>query len=341
MIKIEKKVFGVTKDKKTSMLYTLKNDNGMTLCVTDYGAAVVSVVVPDKYGNPTDVVLGYKSLSDYEAGKIFMGATVGRYAGRIKNAAFTIDKKTYTIRKNDGENHLHGNLSEKVFEGHINNDSVIMSYKSLPQDEGYPGTVDITVTYTLNEDNSFSIEHTATTDRDTIVNLINHTYFNLNGQTGGDILSHCVRLNADKYLETDKETLFTGRIAPVAGTPLDFSSFKTMGQDLTELSLKNISGYDHTMVIKAKNNLPFAEVVSDKTGIKLTAFTNCPAFNFYGGYYIDTDPVNNTKCQKKYQRYGGLCFETRYIDLKAPLFLNILRENQTLHQKTVFLFTNY
>ena len=221
MSMITSEPFGTTAAGETVTAYTLQNGRGMVVRVLDYGGTVQGLVVPDRDGRPVDVALGYDDIRGYETGSCWFGALVGRYANRIGNAAFTLNGKTYRLPKNDGENHLHGVLSHRVLSAEPSGGTLLLRYTSPDGEEGFPGTVDLTASYTLTEDDALVLEYRAVTDADTFVNLTNHTYFNLAGR--GDVLSHRLRLDASRITEVGAGTLPTGRLLPVEGTALDFS----------------------------------------------------------------------------------------------------------------------
>ena len=251
MVKIYEERFGETKSGKTVTRYTMENAAGMAVRILDYGCTIQSILVPDTEGIRRDVVLGYDDIDGYEAGSCYIGAFVGRYANRIKDAAFTLDGKEYHLSKNDGNNHLHGIYSFEMFSGSVEEGKLVFRRISPAGEEGYPGTLQMEVIYELREDNALVIQYRAVTDEDTVVNFTNHSYFNLNGD-GGDVLGHTLMIGADYFTETDGESIPTGRILPVEGTPLDFRKEKLIGQDIFSeyQQVRQCRGFDHNYVLK-------------------------------------------------------------------------------------------
>ncbi len=250
--------FGMTHRGEAVSLYTLKNAHGMQAKVLDYGGIIVSLRVPDRNGRLDDVVLGFDSLGDYERGSPYFGAIIGRYGNRIARGRFTLDGRTYTLATNNGPNHLHGGVRgfDKVIWSVTpfqRSDSVglVMNYTSPDGEEGYPGTLRATVTYTLTDKNEFIFDYQATTDRPTPVNLTQHSYFNLAGDGKGDILGHVVTLNADRFTPVDSTLIPTGEMKSVAGTPFDFRTSTAIGAriDRNDEQLRYGRGYDHNFVL--------------------------------------------------------------------------------------------
>lgn len=240
--------FGVTQRGETVSRWTLRNAAGFKLRVLDYGCTIQNLWVPDKHGMPVDVVLGYDALESYEQGNCFFGAFVGRYANRIAKAVFPLNGSIVRLAPNDGANHLHGVFSRKIFTAEELPNGLLFHHVSPPEEEGYPGTLHVTVRYLL-EDNALRLTYDADTDEDTVLNLTNHTYFNLNGQ--GDILGHKLRLDADAYTEINQQTIPTGRICPVEGTPMDFRGGRLIGDGIRSdfAQIQMCRGYDHNYVL--------------------------------------------------------------------------------------------
>jgi len=231
MAQIRSKPFGVTKEGANVTEYILSNPGGMSVSVLDYGCVIKNIIVPAKNG-PVDVVLGHDTMADYEndftsSGSTCCGAFVGRYANRIENAVFTLGGKTYQLEKNCGEHHLHGCFSRKIYEVKYFGDTLLMEAVSPDGEDGFPGTLKIAVRYTLTDDNTFRMDYRVSSDADTLVNLTNHSYFNLDG--GGDVLNQKLRIYASRYLEGNNTTCPTGNILPVVNTPMDFTAGKTIG----------------------------------------------------------------------------------------------------------------
>ncbi|WP_455718055.1 aldose epimerase family protein, partial [Anaerosporobacter sp.] len=255
---IKKDVFGKTQDGGKAHLYTLKNKAGMTAVFSDYGATIVKLLVPDAKGKLEDVVLGYDNLEQYMKNSPGFGSFIGRHANRIGNASFAINGKTYELEKNDGNNNLHsGSKSFNKFiydaEYYEDVDSSTIEFSRLSPDmeQGFPGNLDVTVTYTLTDDNELVIEYLAVSDKDTVVNFTNHSYFNLSGHASGSALNHKVWINANQFTPTDDNLIPTGEIADVEGTPMDFRTAKTIGRDIDAdyKPLKQGNGYDHNYVL--------------------------------------------------------------------------------------------
>ena len=268
------KNFQSTIDGKQTNLYVLKNGN-MQVAVTNYGARIVSIVVPDKNGNPTDVAVGYDNVDDYtKGGDTYFGAIVGRYGNRIAKGKFKLDGKEYTLATNNGQNSLHGGkkgFSREVWDAQQLNDSTLqLTYISKDGEEGYPGNLTSKITYTVLSNDKLKIDYEASTDKNTVLNLTNHCYFNLNGQGSGAILNHNVMINADKYTPVDSTLIPTGKLETVKGTPFDFTTPTTIGErvnDTANQQLKFGHGYDHNYVLNSKGNISekAAEVTGDQS----------------------------------------------------------------------------
>ena len=282
---ISSQPFGRTKDGHAVTRYLLTNDSGMQVNILSYACAVQSILVPDQSGVLRDVALGYDTIEDYEKGTCFFGAFVGRYANRIEDAQFSFNGRTYSLEKNEGNNHLHGTFACRVYDGVVENDALIFRFVSLPEEEGFPGVLEGMVQYRLTNDNALEIEYRASCDEDTVINLTNHTYFNLNGHDGTDVLDHTLRLCTDRFTEINDRMIPTGKIIHVDGSPMDFRQEKRIGADIfsDDRQLKIASGYDHSMILTgaAGELREFAYAKSEKTGIVLTASTTEPAVQLY------------------------------------------------------------
>jgi len=346
---IEKATFGKLADGAAVDLYTLRNANGMEARITNYGGIVVSLTAPDKNGQFADVVLGMDSLAGYEAGTPYFGALIGRYGNRIAKGKFTLDGKAYTLATNNMGNHLHGGLKgfDKVIwtatpvEG--DEPALKLTYTAKDGEEGYPGNLSVEVTYTLQKDNALKIDYTATTDKPTVVNLTNHSYFNLAGK--GDILSHEVTLNADRFLPVSQTLIPTGERKPVAGTPFDFTKSTAIGKrinDSSDVQIKYGLGYDHAWVLtdtSASQKLA-ATVYEPTTGRVMEVYTTEPAVQFYTGNFLDGTLTG--KGGVVYQRRTGLCLETEHYpdSPNQPNFPSTtLRPGQTYRTTTVYKFS--
>lgn len=309
--------FGKNTKGEAATLYTFENKNGMVMEVSDFGATLVSLMVPDKNGNPTDVVLGYDDPIGYEGPSgTFFGATVGRNANRIGKAAFTINGKSYQIDKNDGNNNLHSGYDFYSFRiwnvKETTENSITFALHSPDGDQGYPGALDVEVKYTLREDNAIQIDYHGVPEADTIINLTNHSYFNLNGHASGPITKHLIWVDADAYTRADAESIPTGEITPVEGTPMDFRTKKEVGRDIDADYEAVIfgKGYDHNWCLN--NNGKFAKVAelnADISGITMEVYTDLPGVQIYSANFLVEEPGKNGVVYKHRQ---GICFETQY-----------------------------
>lgn len=303
---------------KNTHLLILRNSSGMEVAFTDYGARIVSIIVPSMQGHPTDVVLGFSHINHYlEAQEQYHGACIGRYAGRIAEGTFSLDSNSYTLAKNNGPNSLHGgkeSFHTKVWDRRVHIGNSLEFYYSSPDgEEGFPGKLNACVIYTLTDDNKLIIQYRARTDKKTIVNLTNHTYFNLNGEGNGDILNHYVQLHADAYLPVNEHLIPKGEQQSVEGTAFDFRNYKPIYKDITQddEQLKVARGYDHSFVNKESIATPAAAAYSLSTGIKLEVFTTEPGIHLYTGNFLSG--ADSGKSGKSYLPYAGLCFETQHF----------------------------
>ncbi|WP_235918496.1 aldose epimerase family protein [Sediminibacterium soli] len=316
-----KKAYQQTIGGKPVSLYFLTNASGAQVAITNYGGRVVSLVVPDKNGKPTDVVLGYDSLSHYlSKPEAYFGALIGRYGNRIADARFALDGTTYRLAANNGKNSLHGGpkgFHNQVWEAvQAGPGTLSLQYVSKDGEEGYPGTLTVKVSYTLTDNNELKIDYQAETDKKTVVNLTNHAYFNLNGQGDSTITDHLLNIMASKYSAVDSTLIPTGAPVDVAATPFDFRKAKPIGQDIgaDNVQIKNGLGYDHNFVldrVDAVSSVQAAHVQSVKTGISMEVFTTEPAIQFYSGNFLDGTLVG--KQQKKYGHRSAFCLETQHF----------------------------
>jgi len=309
-------------DGKPVHLWTLKNGKGLEAEITDYGTIVVSLKVPDRKSVFADIVLGRPSAADYVARTQYFGCTAGRCANRIAGGKFSIDGKEYTLATNNGPNHLHGGVKgfdKVVWHGESkmtdNGPQVAFTYRAKDGEEGYPGNVDVKVVYTLTQMNELKVEMSATTDKPTIVNLAHHTYWNLAGQGSGDILGHVLMIPAKNYTPVDGTLITTGEIKPVAGTPLDFTTAKPIGQDFAKMASTgkdDPGGYDHNFVLdqSPKEGAMWlsAVVVEPKSGRAMEVWSNQPGIQFYTGNFLDGIPGKDGTV---YNKNGALCLETQ------------------------------
>ncbi len=308
--------FGSTAKGEKASLYTLRNKGGIEIGVTDYGAALVKVLIPDKDGKVQDVVLGYDSAKAYEEGGVHFGATVGRVANRIGGACFELNGKIYALTANDNGNSLHGGCdyyNKRMWRAEeVTGQKVIFYLESPDGDQGYPGAVRISVTYELTDDNEIKLHYHALSDADTLINLTNHSYFNLSGHASGPVLGQEVFIAADVFTRADAESVPTGEIVPVEGTPMDFRKYKAIGEaigaDYEALILGQ--GYDHNWVLKGSGLRLVAGMRSDKTGIVMEVLTDLPGMQFYTGNFLVSE---QGKKGAVYSRRHGACFETQYF----------------------------
>jgi aldose 1-epimerase len=325
--------FQKTIDGQKTDLYTLANGNGMGMKVTNYGARVVALCVPDKEGKPVDVVAGYNTLDEYiNQPEQFFGAAIGRYGNRIGKATFTIDNTIYQLAANNGVNHLHGGPKgyfDVIWKAEKVNDSkIVFTYTSKDGEEGYPGNLEITMTYELTPANEFKIEYAATTDKATICNLTHHTYFNLSGEGSETINDHLLMINANTYTPVDSTLIPTGELATVSGTPMDFTQPTAIGIRVNDdfQQLKFGGGYDHNWVINRQGEgiVKAAAVESPVTGIKMEVFTDQPGIQFYGGNFMTGK--NSGKVGKPYVFRSALCLETQHFpdSPNKPQFPSVL-----------------
>ena len=344
---------GQEEDFDSIRLFTLKNSAGMTVKVTNYGAIITSIVVPDRNQQMADVALGYNRVEDYinAVDKPYFGAIVGRYGNRISKGQFTLDGQTYTLATNNGENHLHGGIigfDKVVWDAEYapSKNIVKLSYLSKDKEEGYPGNLNVSVTYTLTETNSLVVDYQATTDKSTPVNLTQHTYFNLKGEGNGNILDHELMLNAKRYTPVDKGLIPTGETPEVAGTPFDFTTAKAIGRDIGQEheQLEFGLGFDHNWIIDNPEDetdpVLAARVYEPTTGRMLEIHTTEPGIQFYCGNFLDGRLKG--KSGKPYVHRGGFCLETQHYP-DSPNQSNfpstILEPGKMYESQTVFKFS--
>lgn len=315
-MKVTKEPFGSLADGTAVELYTLTNDKGLKARLMTYGATLVSLDVPDKNGQPADVVLGYDNLESYVKNSPYFGSIVGRYGNRIAKGRFTLDGVTYKLATNNGENHLHGGLRgfDKVVWKAMSvkeDDGVGVKFAYLSKDgeEGYPGNLNATVIYALTNDNGLRISYELTTDKATPVNLTHHSYFNLAGEGNGDILGHELMLDADKYTPVDKGLIPTGELAPVKGTAMDFTVPAAIGSRIAQVE----GGYDHNFVLnKGAAAMGLAARVFEPTsGRHMEIYTTEPGIQFYSGNFLDGTITG--KSGKAYPKHSGFCLETQHF----------------------------
>jgi len=347
---MEKILFGKLENGSPVFLYTLKNDSGMKVSIINYGAIVTHVFVPDKNGKFADVVLGYDSLNGYVNDKVFLGAIVGRYGNRIANGKFSLDGKEYQLAKNNGENHLHGGpkgFFKVLWDAEpVKNDSVEslkLSYTSKDGEEGYPGTVKLTVTYTLTKANELKIDYEGKTDKPTVLNPTNHSYFNLSGDFTQTILDHELQINAEKLTPVDQYSITTGELRNVEGTPFDFRKLTPVGLRINnkDEQLQFGGGYDHNWVLNNFNKKvrEIALLYHPQTGRYMEVLSDQPGVQFYSGNFLDGSFTG--KNGVKYNKRSALCLETQYFpdSPNKPHFPSVtLRPSEIYRQTTIYKF---
>lgn len=334
---------------KPTSLFTIKNANGMEVCITNFGGRIVSIMVPDKNDSLRDVVLGFDSIADYVNKPSDFGAAIGRYANRINKGILAIDGDTIQLPTNNFGHCLHGGpqgWQYQVYEGQLVNDSVItMTMHSPDGDQNFPGAVTAKVTYTLTSDNALDIKYEATTDKKTVINMTNHSYFNLSGNPAQPATDHVLYVNADTYTPVDSTYMTTGEILPVKGTPMDFTTPKAVGQDIDKFEfeqVKNGNGYDHNWVLNTNGDITqlAAKLTSPTSGISLEVYTNEPGIQVYSGNFLD-----GTLSGKKgiiYNQRASVCLETQHYpdSPNKPEWPSVILEpGQTYESECIFKFT--
>ncbi|MVN22932.1 galactose-1-epimerase [Mucilaginibacter sp. HMF7410] len=343
--------FKQTIDGKPVHLYTLTNKNGLKAAITNFGGKLVSLLVPDSSGKMTDVVLGYNSLKDYQQytkNGMYFGSLIGRYGNRIAKGKFTLDGKNYQLAINNAPNALHGGpkgFFTVVWDVvKVTPNSLELHYLAKDMEEGYPGNLNVTVTYTLTNDNALDIAYKATTDKATVLNLTNHSYFNLNGEGSGTINNHSLQINASKFTPVDSTLIPTGKLEPVAGTPLDFTKPEKIGARIDDKNQQMLygKGYDHNFVLDAKDKGQHlaATVVGDKSGIEMQVYTDQPGIQFYGGNFLEGGDKGKTG--HPYEKRTALCLETQHFpdSPNQPQFpTTTLKPGETFSSVTSYKFS--
>lgn len=335
-------------DGKETGLYTLKNNNNMEVCVTNFGGRIVSVMVPDKNKNMRDVVLGFDSIKNYIENPSDYGASIGRYANRINHGKFTLDNVEYQLPQNNFGHCLHGGYKGFQYVVYdvveVSKNKIELSYLSEDMEEGFPGNLTCSVTMELTDDNSINIKYEAETDKPTIVNMTNHSYFNLDGKPEKDNSDYLLMVNADNYTPVDSTFMTTGEILPVNGTPFDFRTPTRLGDQLSKESeqLKNGHGIDHNWVLNNKGDIsqPCASLESPESGIRLEIFTDEPGIQVYTGNFLDGTQYG--KKGIKYDFRASVCLETqKYPDTpnKPEWPSCVLRPGEKYTSNTIFKFT--
>jgi aldose 1-epimerase len=345
----ERKQFGLTPEGTRVDLFTMRNDQGMEVSITNYGGAITSLRVPDRKGESGDVVLGYDTLSEYLQHPRFLGALIGRHANRLARGTFSLNGTTYHLAQNNGRNHLHGGIRGfdrvvwDVEEDLESEDAVIrLNYLSRDGEEGYPGNLSATVAYKLSDRNDLRIEYGATTDKDTIVNLTNHSYFNLSG--GGNILKHELMINAEQFTPIGEDLIPTGELRDVKESPLDFTENTSIGSRINDPydQLLCAGGYDHNFALRNASH-PVrlaARAYEAESGRIMELFTTQPGLQFYSGNFLDGTITG--KGGTVYHKYAGFCLETQHFPdaPNHPEFPStILRPGEEYSQVAVFRFS--
>ena len=342
--------FGKTADGTAVRLFTLTNSSGMEVKITNYGGIVVSWMVPDRTGNPADVVLGYDTLKGYLGKTPYFGSIVGRYGNRIAKGRFELDGREVKLATNNDENHLHGGIrgfDKVVWDAQSGlgemGPRLVLTYCSPDGEEGYPGNLSVKVTYTLTDKDELRIDYWATADKPTHVNLTNHSYFNLAGQGNGDILGHELTIYADRFTPVDKGLIPTGELRGVAGTPMDFLQPTTIGSRIEQKDqqIEVGGGYDHNFVLSGKGHLKKAAHIYEPTsGRVLEVLTTEPGVQFYSGNFLDGTIVG--KADKTYIQRYGFCLETQHFpdSPNQPQFpTTVLRPGKEYETTTVYRFS--
>lgn len=345
---MKKTAFGKTADGKEISLYTFENENQVTMSVSDLGASLVSVCVPDKNGKQRDVVLGYENAEGYLKNGCFFGATIGRNGNRIDQAKFSIDGREYQLVQNEFENNLHSGpdgFDRMLWEVKaIDEEKCAITFRHFSPDgeKGFPGNFDICVTYTLTTENAVEIHYEGTTDADTVANMTNHTYFNLGGHDSGSVMEHLLCMRADYFTPVREKSIPTGEICSVKGTPMDFTTEKSMGKEIDAEyeQLKLTGGYDHNYVLDKEPGAykAFATACHPGTGIAMEVSTDCPGVQFYAGNFIE-------ECRGKegvtYRKRHGFCLETQFYPnaVNEPGFPSpILKKGEKYDSVTAYRF---
>lgn len=337
-------------DGKQTALYTLKNKNNAEAIFTNYGGRLVSLLVPGKDGKLVDVVVGFKSVGDYEKStEPYFGATIGRYGNRIAKGKFTLDGKTYSLFTNNGQNTLHGGkkgYQYVVWDAEQSNaNTLVLHYLSKDGDENFPGNLDVKVTYTLTDDNELKMDYEAKTDKTTVVNLTNHAFFNLNGDGSGEILNHEVQIYADEYTPVDSTLIPTGKLEKVAGTPFDFTKATTIGARINDKNeqLTFGKGYDHNYVLNKTEGMGMyhaATVKGDKSGVVMDIYTQEPGLQFYSGNFMQSKNTFKTGAKDDFRT--AIALETQHFpdSPNQPAFPStVLKPGQVYKTSSVYKFS--
>ena len=344
---IAKRSYGKLRDSREAFLYTMVNKNNLSISVCNYGGTLVSVLVPDRYGNICDVVLGFDEVAGYENQHSNIGVTIGRYANRIHKGTFILNNKVYHLQCNSGHNHIHGGyhgFSHKLWNVMIEGNEIKFQYYSKDGEEGYPGNLDVSVTYSLNDENELEIQYYAVSDQDTIINLTNHSYFSLNGHNSFTADNQYLQINANYFMRINEKIETTGELCSVKQTPMDFRQLTRIKDQIDNdyEQLRNVGGYDHNWVLNKfeRDILSFAaELFDDNSGRSVTIFTTKPGIQFYSGNFLDNSEIGKEKVS--YSPRAGICLEPQYFPnsmeynfLPSP----VLRMGEEYKHKTVYKF---
>lgn len=339
---IKKSFFGTTKDLNKIYKFTITNNKNTEVDIINYGATITSFRI-NSNGKLHDIVLGYDNITDYENGDKFFGSTIGRNANRISKSAFHLNGKIYTLNNNEGENHLHGGevgFNKRIWEYKIKDTGVLFTYVSEDMEEGYPGRCTVNVEFTLTDDDELCIDYTGETTKDTILNLTNHSYFNLNGHNSGTILEHSLMVNGDNYTPIRQDSIPTGEICKVDNTPFDLRKSKTVKDIINKEHEQLIygNGLDHNYCINGDDDeLKLGAILeSDDKTRKLLVYTTAPGIQVYTGNYIEDE---QGKDGSVYKRYSGICLETQYYpdSINIDKFQSpILRAKKTYRSTTIY-----
>lgn len=342
--------FGTTEEGKEVFLYTVKNSNGMIMKVTDYGANLTALYVPDRNGKKEDVVLGYDTLAGYLVNGPNFGSIIGRNANRISKGVFTLNGVEYQLDQNDGTNNLHSGFNgyhRRLWEADAHMDerggAVELSLHSPDKDQGYPGDLELTVTYILTPDNSVLIEYHAAADQDTVANFTNHSYFNLAGHGSGTVLEQKVWINADSFTVSNNEFIPTGEIRSVKNTPMDFTEMKPIGRDIASTfnQIADAGGFDHNWVLNKQDGdtVLAARMEDERSGRGMEVYTDMPGMQFYTANFMDGHDTG--KDGVSYGKNAGACFETQYYPdaINIPSFPQpVLKAGDTYESTTIYRF---
>ena len=349
-VSITKSFYGKTKDNKKIDLYSFKNENGMQVDIINYGGIITSLKVPDKNGETENIVLGYNKLEDYINENPYFGSIIGRYGNRIAKGKFNLNGNQYTLATNNDENHLHGGnigFDKVIWEAETkinsNSSSLILKYLSRDMEEGYPGNLYTTVTYKITNDNSVEIKYEAQTDKTTVINLTQHSYFNLSGDFNQSILNHKVKINANQFLPVNKSLIPTGNKLNVSMTPFDFRNYKEIKKDINadDLQLNYGNGYDHCWVLNDYKNgyRLIASAFHEESGRLMEVYSDQPGLQFYTGNFLDGSLPQ--KGEGSYNFRSGFCMETQHFpnSPNQPDFPSVtLNPNEKYNSKTTYKF---